>query len=317
MTPSSGTRIASIGECMVEIADLGDGRAQIGFGGDTLNTALYLARFGIAVDYHTALGDDPSSARMLQAWSEEGLGTTHVARVAGATPGLYLVRTDAHGERSFQFWRDHSPARHLCALPDWHARAKVLRGCAWIYFSAITLSILGEEGRAALLRAVEDARAAGARIAFDSNYRARNWPDVDVARAAIVAALAHVDLALPTFDDEQALFGDASPADTLQRLRALGVERVAIKLGAEGCLLFDQDRERMVSAPRVARVIDTTAAGDAFNAGFLAGLVAGEPADNAALRGHRLAGTVIQHRGAIIPREAMPADRPFAAHGAA
>jgi 2-dehydro-3-deoxygluconokinase len=302
---------------MIEVADLGDGRAQLGFGGDTLNTALYLARLGVQVDYHTALGDDAGSAHMLQTWREEGLGIAHVECVPGATPGLYLVRTDAQGERSFQFWREHSPARRLCALPGWPERVRALSRYDWLYFSAITLSILDDAGRAALLDAIAAARGRGARIAFDSNYRARGWTDAGAARAAIRAALPLVDLALPTFQDERALFGDTAPAQTLQRLRAAGVAHAAIKLGAEGCLVFDDARERIVTAPRVARVVDTTAAGDAFNAGFMAGLIAGETPDHAALRGHLLAGTVIQHRGAIIPREAMPADRPLAAHHAA
>ncbi len=311
------TRVAAIGECMIEVADCGDGRAQLGFGGDTLNTALYLARQGVQVDYHTALGDDASSARMLDAWRGEGIGVAHVECVAGTTPGLYLVRTDAHGERSFQFWREHSPARRLCALPGWHGRAHALAQYDWLYLSAITLSILDEAGRGVLLEAIAAARGNGVRIAFDSNYRARGWADAEAARTAISATLPLVDLALPTFDDERALFGDTSPAQTLQRLRAAGVAQAAIKLGAEGCLLFDEDRERVVAAPRVTGVVDTTAAGDAFNAGFLAGLIAGEAPDHAALRGHRLAGRVIQHRGAIIPREAMPDDRPAAAPHAA
>lgn len=307
-------RLAAIGECMVEVADLGDGRAQLGFGGDTLNTALYLARQGVAVDYHTALGDDTSSTQMLEAWRAEGIGTAHVERVTGATPGLYLVRTDAQGERSFQFWREHSPARRLCSLPGWSERVRTLQRYDWLYCSAITLSILGDDGRAALLEAVAKARAAGVRIAFDSNYRPRNWPDAQTARAAIRAVLPLVDLALPTFDDEHALFGDATPAATVARLRALGVREAAIKLGAEGCLLYGADGEHTVSAPRVLRVVDTTAAGDAFNAGFLAGLIAGERAENAAWRVHCLAGAVIGYRGAIIPRNAMPADLPFNQH---
>lgn len=307
-TPAA--RVACIGECMREVVDLGDGNARIGFGGDTLNTALYLSRQGVAVDYHTALGDDDASGAMCAAWREEGIGTDWVERVQGATPGLYVVRRDANGERSFQFWRDGSPARRLCELPGWPQRARALGGYDWLYFSAITLSILGARGRGLLLDAVAAARAAGVRIAFDSNYRPRAWPDADTARTAVTAALAHVDLALPTFDDEQALFGDAVPGDTAARLRALGVPQAAIKLGGDGCLLLDGDDERQVPAPPVAEVRDTTAAGDAFNAGYLAGLLAGECARAAALRGHRLAGVVIRHPGAIAPRSAMPAASP-------
>lgn len=303
-------RVGAIGECMLEVACLGDGvfaPARLGFGGDTLNTALYLARLGVEVDYHTALGDDPGSAAMIEAWREEGIGVDCVERVADASPGLYLVRTDASGERSFQFWREHSPARRLCALPGWPRRVRAFATCDWVYFSAITLSILGDDGRTALLQAVAEARAHGVRVAFDSNYRPRHWRDPQSAREAIERALAHVDLALPTFEDERALFGDETPEACLARLRAHGVEMAAIKLGADGCLLYDRHGSRRIAAPPVAPVIDTTAAGDAFNAGFLAGLIHGEHAERAALRGHRVAGIVIRHRGAIVPRAEMMA----------
>jgi 2-dehydro-3-deoxygluconokinase len=291
---------------MFEIAQVDAGQAQLGFGGDTLNTALYLARQGIAVRYLTALGDDPLSTSMLKAWQAENITVDTVVRVEGAQPGAYLVRTDASGERSFQFWRENSPARRLCALPQWPQLAATLRHSQWVYFSAITLSILDAAGVGALLAAVAAARAHGARVAFDSNYRARNWPDAQRARETIAAAYALTDLALPTFDDERALYGDSEPAQTLARLAAAGVEQIAMKLGPAGCVLWREGRMRVVAATPVHNVIDTTAAGDSFNAGLLAGLIQGEAIDAAAQRGHLLAAQVIQHRGAIIPRHAMP-----------
>ncbi|HEY0660211.1 MAG TPA: sugar kinase [Lysobacter sp.] len=311
--PAVHTRVAAIGECMLEVADLGGNQARLGFGGDTLNTALYLSRLGVAVDYHSALGDDVSSAQMLAAWRAEGLGTDYVEIVPGARPGLYLIRTDADGERSFQFWREYSPARRLCALPRWSQRASALRGYDWLYFSAITLSILDASGRIALLDALAAARRAGARIAFDSNYRESGWPDAANARAAIDAAWGLTDVALPTFGDEVMLHGDRTPADTIARLRAAGVGVIALKLGADGCVLVVPGQPpQQVSAPPVLDVVDTTAAGDAFNAGFLAALIAGVDAVAAARLGHYVAGAVIRHPGAIVPRHAMPG----AAHAA-
>src|SRR3546814_5301015 len=122
-------RIASIGECMVELSESAEagapaaGRMQRTFGGDTLNTAVYLARclrqsaaqppatvhpaavHPAAVHYVTALGDDPFSDEMLTTWQREGIETRLVARLPGRLPGLYIIRTDAAGERSFHYWR--------------------------------------------------------------------------------------------------------------------------------------------------------------------------------------------------------------------
>jgi 2-dehydro-3-deoxygluconokinase len=299
-------RVACIGECMIEVSDLGGGAARLGYGGDTLNAALYLARLGVAVDYHTALGDDPYSARMLGAWQAEGIGTADVECVRDALPGLYLVETDARGERSFRFWREQSAARRLAELPGWPQRALRLAACEWLYFSAITLSILGPMGRERLWEAVTAARAHGAKVVFDSNYRPRGWPDARSAREAVVRTLPLVDLALPTFEDESALFGDDDPLHTLERLARAGVPRAVVKCGPQPCFVRDHGRVERVPAQAVGRVVDTTAAGDSFNAGLLAALLGGATLTDSAHAGHRLAAAVIQHRGAIIPREAMP-----------
>jgi 2-dehydro-3-deoxygluconokinase len=94
-------KIACIGECMIELTQVSEGQLARGYGGDTLNTAVYLARLGSYVDYISALGDDPWSDEMIAGWRAEGVGTDHVARVSGKLPGLYMIETGADGERRF------------------------------------------------------------------------------------------------------------------------------------------------------------------------------------------------------------------------
>ena len=86
---------------MIELSELSDDRLTRTYGGDTFNTAVYLARLGVKVDYVTALGDDPFSDDMLTGWRREEVGTAHVLRLPGRLPGLYLIRRDARGERTF------------------------------------------------------------------------------------------------------------------------------------------------------------------------------------------------------------------------
>src|SRR4051794_13817570 len=100
--------IASIGECMIELRQMPDGSLTRFYGGDTLNTAVYLARLGAAVDYVTALGDDPLSDEMIAGWRDEQIGTTRVVRLAGKLPGLYMIETNSAGERRFYHWREAS-----------------------------------------------------------------------------------------------------------------------------------------------------------------------------------------------------------------
>ncbi len=305
-------RIAAIGECMLELS--GPPQSQrFGFGGDTLNTAIYLARLGAAVDYVTALGDDPFSDEMLAAWRQEQVGTGLVLRLAGRQPGLYIIRTGARGERSFYYWRDQAPARELFDRPEAAPIIAALPAYNWLYLSGITLSIYSPAGRAILHDVLTRQRAQGGLVAFDSNYRPRGWPRQAAAREAMAPLLARTDLALPTLEDEQALYGDRDAAACAARIAAMGVREVVVKQGDRGCLIHTEEGQIQVAAEPDRDALDTTAAGDSFNAAYIAARMAGKPPRQAAIAGHYLAATVIRYPGAIIPGDAMPALPPESA----
>ena len=122
-------RIASIGECMIELRQMPGGHLTRSFGGDTLNTAVYLARLGASVDYVTAMGDDPLSDEMIAGWRDEGIGIERVLRLKGKLPGLYMIETNTAGERRFYHWRDASAVRGLMSLPETEALLKKFATC--------------------------------------------------------------------------------------------------------------------------------------------------------------------------------------------
>ena len=168
--------------------------ACAGVRGDTLNTAVYLARLGVPTDYVTALGDDTFSDEMLTSWQAEGIGTRGVLRLPGRLPGLYLIQTDASsGERRFFYWRDNAPVRQLFALPETPAIEALLCEAETIYLSGITLSLFGDAGRERLFALLARARAEGVRVVFDSNFRPRGWPDLEHARAVFARVFASSD----------------------------------------------------------------------------------------------------------------------------
>ena len=301
-------KVASIGECMVELSDDGAGRFSRGFGGDTLNTALYLARLGIETSYVTALGDDSLSSTMLGAWCEEGIDVDEVLRLPGRMPGLYMIERNALGERSFLYWRDRAPARELFDRAD-ESLLDRLAQFDWLYLSGISLSLYDDSGRARLRELLAATRKRGGRIAFDGNYRPRGWADRATARRAFEEILPLIDLAMPTFEDEQALFGDEDVQHCVNRFRAAGIREIVVKRGAQGCVIIAGDDTIEVPPPRVVQPVDTTAAGDSFNAAYLAARIKGAAPHEAALAGHRLAGAVILSPGAVIDRERMPKDK--------
>ncbi|WP_288477167.1 sugar kinase [uncultured Pantoea sp.] len=305
-------KIAIIGECMIELSEKGE-NIKRGFGGDTLNTAVYLARQvdaqQLRVDYVTALGTDSFSDQMIAAWQQEQINTDLIQRLSNKMPGLYVIETDADGERTFWYWRSDAAARYWLDSPESAAIAEQLTHYDYLYLSGISLAILPSASRDRLMALLARCRANGGQVIFDNNYRPRLWTDRLSAQAAYRAILSHTDIAFLTLDDEHLLWGEQPLEEVIARTRQAGAREIVIKRGADACLVALDDAPLIeVPALRLAKekVIDTTAAGDSFSAGYLARRLTGAAADAAAQRGHQLASTVIQHRGAIIPAEAMP-----------
>lgn len=304
-------KIAIIGECMIELSEKGE-NIKRGFGGDTLNTAVYLARQSdkqLRVDYVTALGTDSFSDQMIAAWQQEKVETALVQRLDNKMPGLYFIETDDHGERTFWYWRNDAAARFWLDSTQADLICQQLAHYDYLYLSGISLAILPAASRDKLMALLSTCRQNGGKVIFDNNYRPRLWADKASAQQAYAEMLRHTDMAFLTLDDEDLLWGEQPLDAVIARTRAAGVQEIAIKRGADSCLVAVGDEPlRDVAAIKLAKekVIDTTAAGDSFSAGYLAVRIAGGSAEDAAARGHLTASTVIQHRGAIIPLSAMP-----------
>ncbi len=289
---------------MIELKPAPGGLYSRGFGGDTLNTAVYLARLGIQTDYITALGDDSLSDEMIAGWQAEGVGIATVTRLKGRLPGIYLIETDARGERKFFHWRESAAARQLMSLPETEAILESLAGYDLVYLSAITLSIYDEDGRARLLSALHDIRRRGVRVAFDTNFRARGWPDLEIARRVFAQAFAVADIALASTEDLLPLWPGESHDALLARVAS---PEAVLKLAEPASIVRCDGKTHEVRAePLTNSVVDTTAAGDSFAAAYLAARLGGADPVEAARAGHRLAGVVVCYPGAIIPRSAMP-----------
>lgn len=150
---------------MLELRRIGDGW-QLGHGGDTLNTAIHLARAGFDTAYLMALGDDGFSAGLRADWRTEGLDTSLVLTHPSRQTGLYAIITDVRGERSFTYWRDSSAARALFDCPGIAAAEAQAAGADLLAFSLITLAILPPEGRQRLLALARRVRDRGGLVAF-------------------------------------------------------------------------------------------------------------------------------------------------------
>lgn len=295
----------AIGEAMIEMSAGTEGQWRMGFAGDTLNTAWYArALLGPSwrVGYLTRLGADRYSNAMRAFIADSGIDTRHIGTVEDRRPGLYFIHQQ-DGDRHFTYWRDMAAARLLAE--DRATLDAALSTAGMIYFSGITLAILTEAHRATLLSALEAARARGTTIVFDPNIRPRLWPGPAEMRDALTKAAGICDIILPTFGDEQSLFGDVDPASTAHRYADLGVAEIVVKNGQEPALAKWPGGAVEVPARAVPAVVDATGAGDSFNAGYLAARLEGRDHVGALTAAHRIAAICLGHHGALAPRDAL------------
>jgi len=297
-------RILCIGEAMIELRPDGD-TYQSSVAGDTYNTAVYMKRLlgeRAQISYFTALGDDPASATIMNACKAEALDTDNISIIAGGKPGLYMIHLTGDGERSFSYWRDNAAARNMMQasqLPDFG-------GFDLIYLSGITLAILPKDDRNRLINLCAQSSA---KLCIDPNYRARLWPDRATASAAIKSAYDAADYILTGCEDEAALGGFADQEKIIAELSKYSNKEVVLKCGEKGCLLINPSAQTQVTATAPKNIIDTTAAGDSFNAAYLAARSYGRTPETAAQLANNLAARIIQHSGAIAPPSATQSFR--------
>lgn len=300
-----GHKIACIGEAMIELSIAADFKiADVGFAGDTLNTAIYMRRAMSDADevaFVSVIGRDENSDRMAEFVASEGVSTKALLRHDNRTAGIYSISTDSEGERSFSYWRDNSAARTLFQTDD-GVSFEILEQFDTIYYSAITLAILPQNIRDALFDWIVGYRARGGVVAFDSNYRPKLWQSQEEAQQVIAKAWSHCDIALPSVDDEIDVFGDADAATVLARIQSYGVLVGALKQGAAGPVPINAPHNLDLRFLPAERVVDTTAAGDSFVGAFLASYLIDGDLDTAMVKGHDCAARVVGYRGAIIPK---------------
>ncbi len=297
MANQPSNSVIVFGEAMIELSEVQYAKACLGVAGDTFNTAVYLARFGMEVRYITALGGDPFSARIVTALHAENIDTSSVVIVPNKTSGLYAIDLDAFGERTFTYWRSDSAAKQFFNTLDAEKIIKDMSNAKTLYLTGITLSIFDEASRTEITKLLKTIHSAGGQVVFDTNYRASGWKSKATAISAIEAIMPFVTIALPTWEDEKKLFGDDNVEACADRWHASGAQDVIIKAGSQGAYSV---KTGWVAPPRVLKPIDTTGAGDSFNGAYLAARLSGASIKQAIMNGHELAAKVIMTNGAIL-----------------
>lgn len=294
------TSAISIGECMVELRPVDDGHLRRGFAGDAYNTAVYLKRSAPEIDvaFLTATGDESLSDAMVATWRSEGISDRLVFRIPGQRPALYLIETDAKGDRKFHYWRSETPAKEWLRLLLAAGGADLLNKADLVYVSGISLAILSHADRMAAIQLLDSLKT---RVAFDPNIRPALWESMDEARTMFEAMAKAADILLPSRQDYQLMYGIDDPDEQLRLTMTLTRGEIALTCDSDGCRLRIGDD--ILSLPTQAvQVVDTSGAGDSFNGAYLAARLTGATPQEAAKAGLAMAAKVVAQPGAIIPR---------------
>lgn len=301
---------ALIGECMIELQEVEPGKTQQTFGGDTLNTAIYMARlahvFPVQVDYVTALGNDTFSDRMVAFWEQEGVGSDLVLRQEGEMPGLYYIQLDEDGERHFSYWRGNSAARKSFEYTNSPAILDRLDGYDAIYLSGISIAILTPVSRECLLGRLKQLVGSGTKINLDYNYRPHLWESKEQSRKIYEQILPCCETVFVGVDELAEIHDVSTMTAGHNFLADKGVVESVVRSGAEPCSIQVGGKSYQVPAEQGVQVVDTTAAGDSFSGAYMLARNSGCSVKVAAAIAHRMAAYVIAHKGAIAPIDAMP-----------
>lgn len=301
-------KIALLGEAMLELSHLKDGSTRMAYGGDVLNTSIYLARLGSHPYFVSALGVDPYSDGLVKDWEQECVQTKFILRDPLRMPGLYAIQTDHRGERSFYYWRQNSAARNFFNLDGHEEALDFCKSADWFYLSGISLSLYSDAERKKLCSIARRLKNQGKHVVFDPNYRAKGWSNPETAQAVMVEFASSASIVLATIDDENELFGQMPGKQHAQNWHDRGVQTVILKCGPRGALIYEKGvaDHKEVPVEVCENPVDTTGAGDSFNAAFIASLSRGADLETAVEKGNSLASQVIRFNGAIIPISAMP-----------
>jgi 2-dehydro-3-deoxygluconokinase len=289
-------RVCVIGEPLAELSFDSAGSLRLGLGGDAANVAVRLARGRADVSLQTALGDDGLSswlASRLRAERVELVGPT----VADGRAGIYLIATDG-AERSFTYWRDGSAASRFFRDRPGEVVGAIRRADV-VHLSGITLALLDEGGRAILRDALPGVRERRTFVVFDPNHRPALWRDAGEAADATRAMLPLVDAALASRADCASLFGTADAAEGARLLHEAGVPHVVVTDGPDGCAIADEEITVTIEAPVPSEVVDTTGAGDTFDAAWILAWLRGAGPEQRARAGLEAAAQCVAHPGAI------------------
>ncbi|MCI2283962.1 sugar kinase [Colwellia sp. MSW7] len=274
------------------------------FFGDTYNALVYAKRNSPDLDalFFTGIGNDDISKTMVSQWRKEGICSSFTLMSDKHTIGIYAISTDDKGERSFSYWRKNSAATQMMVMKPVKTLIETCPAVDCVFFSGISFAILSDLDKALLIEFIQGLSDKGIKIAFDPNYRSAMWQSKEHAIHWLEKAYSVSDIILPGEEDHQALFNHNGHSEIAQYCQRFNVQEIVIKCGEKGTFVYFEN-EFVVHLPFEPAPIqvDSTAAGDSFAGTYLSQRITNNDIALSLNQAAKVAGLVVQHRGAIMP----------------
>ena len=257
--------VLCLGEPLLEFNQIKEGNKKTyssGYGGDTSNTAISIARQGMSVGFISKVGKDQFGWELLELWKREKVDYSHVSIHPEAPTGIYFVTHDADGHH-FTYYRSGSAA---CQMTPLDLPKDDLSQTRILHLSAITQAISVSSCETAFA-AIFQARKNGVKVSYDTNLRLKLWA-LDRARDVINRTVPMCDVIMPSLEEATSLTGLVDPEEITDYFFELGAKLVVLKQGSHGARVSDGKENLNIPGHKV-KAIDATGAGDTFDGAFL------------------------------------------------
>ena len=291
--------VCSIGEAMIEISNIKNSLYNQSFAGDTLNFCNYLDKKKLNAFFLSAIGKSEINQSLLNFVKSKNISTKYIKQINQFEIGLYLIKNKDNGEKQFFYWRDESAAKQYFNNIDFLNLYKELKNFDYIYFSGITLSIIHISKLNNFIKLLKLLKSKKIKIVFDFNIRPSRWNKKNL-NIFLDSVLKFVDICFLSGEDMNYWKNKNNIKSYEQIVRKYKLKHSIFRKNAKFTYVFLNKTRYVFKNKLLKRVVDTSGAGDGFNAAYLSNFIVNNDPVLALKAGSSLGSKIVMKKGAIV-----------------
>ena len=291
--------VCSIGEAMIEISNIKNSLYNQSFAGDTLNFCNYLDKKKLNAFFLSAIGKSEINQSLLDFVKSKKISTKYIKKINQFEVGLYLIKNKDNGEKQFFYWRDESAAKQYFNNIDFLNLYKELKNFDYIYFSGITLSIIHISKLNNFIKLLKLLKSKKIKIVFDFNIRPSRWNKKNL-NIFLDSVLKFVDICFLSGEDMNNWKNKNNIKSHEQIVRKYKIKHSIFRKNAKFTYVFLNKTRYVFKNKLLKKVVDTSGAGDGFNAAYLSNFIVNNDPVLALKAGSSLGSKIVMKKGAIV-----------------